>query len=513
MESTGSRRRAGSGIRNRRRRGRLHVGCGVAGLFASAGWGLSVVSSGPAPATGAEWWSLANLFVCAVLVVFGQYLQRSKRALVLIDCACTVLTLTLVVAWIGIIDGTQSWLVGLLPALIVAHFASGGRGMGTLAWVASSLLYVGLAWAPRFNAQAGNRVSFANEEITSQLGGLAPLTAAALLGWSVSRTPRRRGRSAPVQPTAPPLLATGTLVAGRYRLGELIGEGAMGRVFEAERIEDGMIVALKILHSRLSLHSEAMARFRREVEIAARLPPDHIAAVLDFGNGAGVEYIAMERLRGEDLGARLQRVKRLSPEGTAEVVDQIASVLDAAAGAGVVHRDVQPRNIFLVEKPDGAIDTRLLDFGIARLGVGEHRLELTRAAAVLGTAGYLAPEQVSVNLGEVGPHTDVFALGCVAYFALSGHRAFEARDPAQGSFEVLNHHPLPVRDRVPELPESIDAVLSLALAKRPENRYRTAGDFARDLKAAVNGELSTRVAKRAVAIARGQAAPAETLST
>jgi serine/threonine-protein kinase len=195
------------------------------------------------------------------------------------------------------------------------------------------------------------------------------------------------------------------------------------------------------------------------------------------------------------------------------LVEQLADVLDAAAKAGVVHRDVQPRNIFLVRSGEGAVDARLLDFGMCRLRGTGPGAAMTQSAAIIGTPGFLAPEQVSDGFGDVGPHTDVFALACIAYLALCGQRAFEARDPAAGAYDVLNHHPAPLRSIVPELPEAIDWVLSLALAKRPVDRYRTAGDFARDLKGAARGALSTSISRRALSLASGDRPQMETLST
>lgn len=296
-----------------------------------------------------------------------------------------------------------------------------------------------------------------------------------------------RARAAPSYRIKGRAAVRGDVVANKYRLLRTMGEGGMGRVYEAERIADGATVALKVLHAHLTDRPEPVARFRRETEAASKLSQQRTASILDFGDADGVEFIAMERLQGEDLSARLRRVGRLSCADVLELVDQLATVLDAAVSAGIIHRDVHPRNIFLVGNATDVMDVRLLDFGACRLMDSVLGARAERSAAIVGTPGFLAPEQVSDAYGALGPHTDVFALACVAYFALCGRKPFRSEDAAQGVYEVLNHHPAPIHARLPDLPAAIDCVLAMALAQNPSDRYRSAGEFAADLRAAVTG--------------------------
>jgi serine/threonine-protein kinase len=274
----------------------------------------------------------------------------------------------------------------------------------------------------------------------------------------------------------------------------------MGEVYAA-RGSDGAELALKILHPHSTGVPNAALRFFREAEALARLPKGRAARIFDFGcTPDGVHYIVMERLFGEDLAARLRRAGRLPIAEVLVILEQMATVLDAASDLGIVHRDVKPRNIYLVHHEDGRIDARLLDFGVCRLLDAGLGAPIGRTAALLGTPGYLAPEQIADGFGEIGPHTDVFALGAVAYRALSGKNAFPSKNAATAVYEALNHHPRAMRTLVPELPEAMDAVLCLALAKRPEERYARASEFSADLRAAAAGKLDARVAERASAL-------------
>ncbi len=288
---------------------------------------------------------------------------------------------------------------------------------------------------------------------------------------------------------------TGARLVGRYDVGELLGQGGMGEVYQARTVETGRDVAIKVLHPHLGDAPRALLRFRREVELAARIPPAHVAEVLDFGvtEGAGAEpFLVMEFLRGQDLGALLRR-RELTRVELVALVDRIATALEAAHAAGVVHRDLKPQNIFLLE---GLVPTiRLLDFGVARLL--EEASSLTQSAFILGTPGFLAPEQVRGDAEALGPHTDVFALGAIIYRALTGTMAFPARDTASAVYEALHVMPTPPSRIVPSLPTDVDVVLALALAKDPKERYARPLELARDLGLALCGQLPETTRLRA----------------
>jgi serine/threonine protein kinase len=283
---------------------------------------------------------------------------------------------------------------------------------------------------------------------------------------------------------------------GEYQLGELLGRGGMGEVYVAHT-DDGTAVACKVLHAHLGADTAARARFRREAELVQRLPADAVARVLEVGVGpGGTDFIAMELLHGEDLGALLRRRGRLTVEETAVLAASIAAPLVAAHDADVIHRDLKPSNVFLVD--DRLDRVRLLDFGIARLYEGHTSLggaTLTETAAVVGSPGYMPPEQAVGDHDAIGPATDVFALGAILYRAVTGQPAFPSRSPAAAVFESIHHLPVAPSALAP-VPLGVDRVLGVALAKDPRHRYpspqRLADDFAR---AAAGGTMDELVGR------------------
>jgi len=288
---------------------------------------------------------------------------------------------------------------------------------------------------------------------------------------------------------------SGTVLVGAYELAELLGRGGMGEVYAATRLKDGKPVAVKVLHTHLQDRPMMRERFRREAHAVSRLPARHVAEVIELGaTEEGVEFIVMERLSGEDLSIVLRRSGTLSAGELVPMIERVASALDAAHDAGIVHRDMKPQNVFLL----AGGDVRLLDFGISRLAEGGgDDAGLTQSSAVLGSAGYLAPEQARGEQKRIGPQTDVFALGAILYRALTGASAFPARSPAAAIFEAIHHHP-PAPSRVhPGIPGDVDAVVALALAKDPAQRYQRATELARDLRLAFMNQLPEETLARA----------------
>jgi serine/threonine-protein kinase len=260
----------------------------------------------------------------------------------------------------------------------------------------------------------------------------------------------------------------GKVIADRYAVGELLGRGGMAEVWAGtDRVLDRPI-AIKVLGSWLAHDATFVERFRREALAAARVSHPNLVAVYDAGAEDGTPYIVMEHVPGETLADTLRRDGRLEPAEAAGIAAEVARALAVAHAAGIVHRDVKPANVMVT--PQGR--AKLMDLGIARSLDGE---TITRASTVLGTAGYLSPEQVR---GErVDARSDLYSLGCVLYEMVTGHPPFEADGPMAVAYKHLHEDaPAPSED-VPGVPPSIGAVTRRAMAKDPEDRFASAGEF------------------------------------
>ncbi len=272
----------------------------------------------------------------------------------------------------------------------------------------------------------------------------------------------------------------GSLVAG-YRLEAQVGAGGMAVVFRARDERLGRRVALKLLTPAMAGDHEFRRRFIAESRAAAAVDDPHIIPVYEAGEASGVLFIAMRFVQGGDLRLVLDREGPLAPGRAAEFLSPVASALDAAHGAGLVHRDVKPANI-LVDTRSGRPDhVYLSDFGVSKGAISS--VALTGAGQFLGTPGYSAPEQIQG--WTVDGRTDQYALACVTYQLLAGAAPFE-RD--QGMAVLLAHlsqPPPPLSSRRPDLPAAVDAVLAKGLAKVPEKRYESCRDFADALREAL----------------------------
>ncbi|MDK3256885.1 serine/threonine-protein kinase [Blastococcus capsensis] len=250
----------------------------------------------------------------------------------------------------------------------------------------------------------------------------------------------------------------------RYELEDLIAVGGMGEVWRARDVLLDRLVAVKLLRSGTAGDPVFIARFRSEARHAAALSHPNIAAVLDYGEttaagtGEKLAYLVMELVDGAPLSARLSAEGSLDTATTLSVLRQAAAGLAEAHRAGVVHRDVKPANILV--RPDGTV--KLTDFGIS-WSAGS--VPLTRTGQVIGTAQYMSPEQA---MGEqVGPASDVYALGMVGYESLTGHTAFEGDNPVTVALKQVQERPEPLPA---ELPQDVRALIDAALVKDPEER-------------------------------------------
>jgi serine/threonine-protein kinase len=275
---------------------------------------------------------------------------------------------------------------------------------------------------------------------------------------------------------ADPLI--GRELAG-YRIEELIGRGGMGVVYRAEHLMLGRHDALKLLASDLTSDDAFRERFLRESRIAATIEHTNVIPIHHAGEVDGVLYLAMRYVRGSDLRRVLEQRRRLEPDETVSVIDQVSSALDAAHERGLIHRDVKPANILI----EASGHVYLTDFGIAKHT--RTRGGLTKTGSFLGTLDYAAPEQIEGK--PVDGRVDVYALGCALYQCLTGVAPYEKDSEVQLIYAHLLERPTPITTRHPGLPAGLDAVLDRALAKSRDDRYATCGELAADLRTALAG--------------------------
>ena len=265
---------------------------------------------------------------------------------------------------------------------------------------------------------------------------------------------------------------------GKYLIQRLLGEGAMGSVYQAHDPVIDRDVAIKTIHGHLlqgDKGEQLRARFVQEAKAAGRCIHPHIVALFDYGEAEGTPYLAMEFVRGRTLRQVLDTTTGFSPESAARIVVQVLDALAFAHEYGIVHRDMKPANVMLLDS--GRV--KVMDFGVARLDASD----LTQTGMVVGTAGYMAPEQITGQ--PVGPRTDLFAVGALLHELLTGERAFHGRGATAVAYQVMNEWPAPVSQINPRVPASLDAVVQRALAKKPDERFASAAAFARALATAV----------------------------
>lgn len=285
---------------------------------------------------------------------------------------------------------------------------------------------------------------------------------------------------------------SGRLLAGRYRLNRTIAAGGMAMVWEGTDQLLDRRVAIKILHPHLAQDASFVRRFRGEAVAAARLAHPSIVSIYDTVSDGGLDAIVMELVSGTTLRADLDEHGPLKLHAVLAIGTQVADALGAAHAADLVHRDVKPANILL--SADGRV--LVADFGIAKAAQGS---DLTEAGAMVGTAKYLAPEQVEG--GPVDGRTDLYALGIVLYEALTGRPPFVADTDASTAFARLHRDPEPPRRLRPDIPYAVEQVVLRALARRPEDRFPDAAAFRRALVAAGADPSRAPAAAQAAALA------------
>ena len=253
---------------------------------------------------------------------------------------------------------------------------------------------------------------------------------------------------------------------GKYQIVRVLGQGGMGRVYEAVDPMIGRRVAIKTISANIVADEEARARFFREAQAAGRLSHHNLITIYDIGEADGSPYIVMEYLDGADL-SRTIRGGRLSYERKLQIMIDVCEGLAYAHGRDIVHRDIKPANIFITTHGQ----LKILDFGLARGTLSE----VTQTGRIVGTPNYMAPEQIRGD--EVDHRADIFAAGVVFYELLSGRKAFEGDSVATTMYKVLESHPQPVHLLDSALPPALSLVVERALAKEKQARYQTSSEL------------------------------------
>jgi serine/threonine-protein kinase len=266
----------------------------------------------------------------------------------------------------------------------------------------------------------------------------------------------------------------GRVLAEKFRIEALIGEGGMGSVYRGVQLSIGRPVAIKLIAGAVASHPECIKRFRREAEAMALLTHPNTVRLYDFGAERGELYMVMELLEGEDLADCLARKGALAPREAIDILRQVLAALSEAHALGIVHRDLKPANVFLSRVPDGQVFAKVMDFGIAGIQQDTGRTKLTLAGSVLGTPAYMAPEQAQGN--PVDARSDLYSLGILLFEMLTGNTPFVADSVVHLLLAQVSQAPPRLAALRPELPlvQALQALLDQLLEKAPDERPASA---------------------------------------
>ena len=276
----------------------------------------------------------------------------------------------------------------------------------------------------------------------------------------------------------------GTMIAGKYRVERVLGQGGMGVVVVAMHDELDQRVAIKFLLPNALEDAEWVKRFSREARAAARIKSEHAVKVYDVGKlETGAPYMVMEYLEGRDLQTTLLERYKLPPSEAVEYLLQACEALAEAHAAGIVHRDMKPANLFVTHRTDGSPCVKILDFGISKVSslTSGKEQTVTNTRAIVGSPLYMSPEQMRASK-NVDARTDIWSLGIILQEMISGMPSFVANTAAELCALVLTAPPTSLRDTLPDAPPGLDAVIAKCLAKNPDERYATVAEFARALE-------------------------------
>ena len=285
-------------------------------------------------------------------------------------------------------------------------------------------------------------------------------------------------------------IPVGTLLAGKYRITREIGRGGMAAVYEAENVDIGKRVAIKVLAQELTTSAIVVERFLREARAAAAIRSPYICDVYDSGKlEDGRPFLVLELLEGDSLYERMTKIRLIPVDTTLSIITQTCRGLTKAHAASIVHRDLKPENIFLTKDEEGKLLAKILDFGLAKfyapMGGSPQQARLTREGAVFGTPAYMSPEQVR-GQGAVDLRADLWALGCIVYECFTGRTVWSTEQGVAMTFAQIASAPLPRPAQYrPDLPESFTQWFDQALDRNIEKRFQTAKEFAETLSMAL----------------------------
>jgi eukaryotic-like serine/threonine-protein kinase len=296
----------------------------------------------------------------------------------------------------------------------------------------------------------------------------------------------------------------GSVVAGKYRIESQLGTGGMGVVVAATHLQLGTPVALKFLHHEMTQNRSVVERFMREARSSAQLRGENVCRVSDVGTTeTGQPFIVMELLTGQDLGTVLRTNGAVQVTTAAEIVMQACIALGEAHALGIVHRDIKPGNLFWTQRPDGSALIKVLDFGVAK-APEELKLSLTQTQNVIGSPGYMSPEQLKSSK-SVDMRSDIWSLGIVLYELVSGKKPFDAESITELALKVAMD-PAPALSA--GIPPSFESVILRCLEKEPLRRFSDVADLAQALAPFVGPTRGPELAYAVSRVVRGAQMPA-----